>query len=389
MQNFVFYNPTKILFGRDKLALIGQETKVFGNKVLLVYGCNSLKKFGTYDTISSSLTTAGLDVVEFDGIQANPLLSKVREGIQLAKKEKIDVVIGAGGGSVIDTAKAIAAGALVEHDVWKFFTGKKGVKSSLPVTTVLTIPGSGSEMNNGMVLTNDETKQKFGFGHRYLFPKTSILNPELTFSINKQYTAYGAVDAICHILEFYLTHQENGAQVQKILMEGLIRSIMTACIKCIEKPNDYNCRSDLMWATTLSLNGLTASGLGKVGFPMHLLEHSISGKYNTPHGAGLAALLPNWLKYYSKNNPERVESLAKGIFPEQLSSSESKLKITEYFVEHFYKWMNNVGLPTSLTEMGIQEDEFESITEHTLALAKIWRLREYSPTMLESILRNC
>ena len=172
---------------------------------------------------------AGIDIVEHGGVRSNPLLTHVRQGVQLAKEHDAEVIVAAGGGSVIDTAKAIAAGAPVEHDVWKFFTGKKGIKTALPVTAVLTLAASGSEMNSGMVITNDATREKFGFGHRLLHPKTSILDPEATFTVPPEYTVYGAVDAISHVLEFYMTATDPDTPVQDRLMEGLIENAMTAC----------------------------------------------------------------------------------------------------------------------------------------------------------------
>ncbi|HNC99780.1 MAG TPA: iron-containing alcohol dehydrogenase, partial [Myxococcota bacterium] len=202
MHNFVWHNPTKILFGRDTLPKIGAETAAWGRKVLLVSGQASLKRSGLHAQITHSLREAGLEIVEFSGARPNPLLSHARTGIALAKAEQIEVIVAAGGGSVLDTAKAIGAGAVVEHDVWKFFTGKKGIKGTLPVLTLPTLAASGSEMNSGMVLTNEETQEKFGFGHRLLFPKVSILDPQTTCTVPPDYTAYGAVDALSHALEF-------------------------------------------------------------------------------------------------------------------------------------------------------------------------------------------
>lgn len=389
MHNFVFHNPTKILFGKQTVPSIGPETKAFGTKALLVYGQQSLKQNGTYQQITQSLTDAGVAVTEFGNIQANPLLSKVREGIRVAKQEKIEVVIGAGGGSVIDTAKAIAAGAVVEHDVWKFFIGKKGIKGTLPVNTVLTLPASGSEMNSGMVLTHDEKRQKFGFGHRFLFPKTSILDPELSYTVPPDYTAYGAVDAISHILEFYFTTKDPDTPVQDRFMEGLVANIMEACNRCLVDPRDYGGRASLMWSATLALNGLTASGLGRVGFPMHLLEHSLSGLYNTAHGAGLAALLPGWLHYYKETAPERMAMLGKGIFPETISNNVPATDMAEHCIELLLQWLRQINAPTSLPELGVAAADIPAIAEHSCGLAKIWRLREYSQPLLENILFRC
>ena len=206
MQNFVFHNPTKILFGKNTVPAIGNETALFGKKVLLVYGTGSIKKTGLYDRVIESLQKAELTVIEHPGVQSNPVLSHVHEGIALAKEHSCQVVCAVGGGSVLDEAKAICAGSTVEHDVWKFFTGKKSVKQPLPLTTVLTLAASGSEMNSGMVITNEKTSQKFGFANKHLHPKTSILDPTLTFSVPPDYTAFGAVDAIAHVLEFLFHH---------------------------------------------------------------------------------------------------------------------------------------------------------------------------------------
>jgi alcohol dehydrogenase YqhD (iron-dependent ADH family) len=291
MQNFVYHNPTKILFGRGTIAAIGPETRIWGQRGLLVYGQHSIKNNGLYDQVTTSLQEAGMEMAELGGVRSNPLLSHVRQGIRIAKEHGAEVIVAVGGGSVIDTAKAIAAGTPVEYDVWKFFTGKKGIKQSLPVTTVLTLAASGSEMNSGMVITNDATREKFGFGHRLLHPKVSILDPEATFTVPTEYTVYGAVDAISHVLEFYMTTTDPYTPVQDRLMEGLIENAMSACERCLHDPCDYEGRANLLWTATLALNGLTAAGLGRVGFPMHLIEHSLSALYDVPHGAGLAVVI--------------------------------------------------------------------------------------------------
>ena len=257
MQNFVFHNPTKIIFGRNTVPTIGSETAALGRRGLLVYGQNSVRKTGLYDQVTASLAEAGIEIVEHSGVQSNPLLSHVREGIAKAKKHNLEVIIAVGGGSVLDSAKAIAAGSVVDHDVWKFFSGKKSIKNALPVTTVLTLAASGSEMNSGMVITNDTTQEKIGFGHRLLHPKTSILDPEVTFTVPPDYTAYGAIAAIAHVLEFYMTTQDPDTPVQDRFMEGLIENAINSCERCLKDPSDYGGRANLMWTATLALNGLT------------------------------------------------------------------------------------------------------------------------------------
>jgi alcohol dehydrogenase YqhD (iron-dependent ADH family) len=383
MHNFVFHNPTKILFGRGTIASIGPETREWGQRCLLVFGQNSCKTNGLYEQVTVSLREAGVEITELGGVRSNPRLSHVHKGITLAKKINAEVIVALGGGSVIDSAKAIAAGALVEHDVWKFFTGKKSIKMTLPVTTVLTLPASGSEMNSGMVLTNDTTQEKFGFGHRLLYPKTSILDPEATFTVPPDYTVFGAVDAISHVLEFYMTTADPDTPVQDRLMEGLIENAMAACRRCLQNPRDYHGRANLMWTATLSLNGLTASGLGRVGFPMHLIEHSLSALYDVPHGAGLAVVMLGWLQYHAATNQDRISSLGSRIFP-QGSTIDAQQTIT-----HLRDWLRSVDAPTTLSDLGIPAQDIDKIAENSRALARIWRLREYTPQRVAAILEHC
>jgi hypothetical protein len=386
MHNFVYHNPTKILFGQGTIEKIGPETRAWGQRALLVYGQSSLKRNGLYERIALSLHEAGVDLVEHSGVRSNPLLSHVRQGIRLAKAQKVSVIIAAGGGSVIDTAKAIAAGVPVEHDVWKFFTGKKGIKTVLPVVTVLTLAASGSEMNSGMVLTNDDTHEKFGFGHRLFHPKTSILDPEATFTVPPNYTVFGAVDAISHVLEFYMTATDPDSPVQDRLMEGLIENSMRACERCLRDPHDYNGRANLMWTAALALSGLTAVGLGRVGFPMHLIEHSLSALHDVPHGAGLAVVMLGWLRAHREMYAERIASLGKRIFclPEKEPLAAASQTITR-----LHAWLQSVEAPLTLSDLGIPADEISRIAENTQGLARIWRLRDYTPERIDSILRQC
>jgi len=387
MQNFVYHNPTKILFGRSTIAAIGPETRIWGQRGLLVYGQHSIKNNGLYDQVTTALQEAGIDFAELGGVRSNPLLSHVRRGIQLAKEHGAEVIIAVGGGSVIDTAKAIAAGTPVEHDVWKFFTGKKSIKQPLPVTTVLTLAASGSEMNSGMVITNDATREKFGFGHRLLYPKVSILDPEATFTVPPEYTVYGAIDAISHVLEFYMTTTDPDTPVQDRLMEGLIENAMIACDRCLHDPHDYNGRANLLWTATLALNGLTASGLGRVGFPMHLIEHSLSALYDVPHGAGLAVVILGWLQYHAEINAVRIISLGKRIFPQ--SGDTEADQDAEWTINRLREWFRRVNAPISLQDLGIPATDIPKIAENSKGLAQLWRLRDYTPERVAAILQRC
>lgn len=387
MHNFVWHNPTKVLFGRDTLPKIGAETTVLGKKVLLVSGQASLKRSGLHEQITHSLREAGADIVEHDGVRSNPLLSHAREGVAKAKAHQVEVIVAAGGGSVLDTAKAIGAGAVVEHDVWKFFTGKKGIKGTLPVLTLPTLAASGSEMNSGMVLTNEQTQEKFGFGHRLLFPKVSILDPQTTCTVPPNYTAFGAVDALSHVLEFYLTTTETETSVQDRLMEGLMENAMAACTRCLADPHDYSARADLMWVAALALSGLSAAGLGRVGFPMHLIEHSLSALYDIPHGAGLAVIMLGWLRAHVDSHARRIAQLGQRVFGLGLSASSEQTALQTITALHH--WLGSVAAPTTLTELHIPHTDIPRIADNSQGLARIWRLAEYSPHRVAAILHLC
>ncbi|MBU0731218.1 MAG: iron-containing alcohol dehydrogenase [Proteobacteria bacterium] len=383
MQNFVLHNQTKVIFGKGRIQEIGEETAQLGNKVLLVTGQSSIRKNGIYDLVSQSLSDAGVTFIDYPGVRSNPLLDHVRKGIALAREHQVEAIVAVGGGSVIDSAKAISAGALVEHDVWKFFNGKKSIKQTLPLACVLTLAAAGSEMNGGMVITNEDTRQKFGAGNKLLNPRVSILDPTATFTVPKDYTAYGAVDAIAHILEFYFTTEDAQTPVQDRFMEGLVINIMDSCNRVLINPEDYNARADLMWCATLALNGWTAAGLGRVGFPMHMIEHSLSALYDVPHGAGLSVIMPAWMTYQMQNNPdkfaqfaERVFAVTKGDKNERAAAGINRLK----------NWFQEVNAPTDLSQLGIPEKEISKIALNALGLAKIWRLSEYSQEMIEAIL---
>jgi alcohol dehydrogenase YqhD (iron-dependent ADH family) len=386
MKNFVFHNPTKILFGKETIPSIGNETAAYGKKALLIYGGGSIKNNTVYDQVTKSLAEAGVEVVEHGGVRSNPVLSHVHLGISLAKEHNVDVIVAVGGGSVLDSAKAISAGALVEHDVWKFFTGKKSIKSALPLTCVLTLAASGSEMNSGMVVTNEKTNQKFGFANQHLYPKVSILDPEATFSVPADYTAYGAVDAIAHVLEFYFTHQEPHAPVQDHLMEGLVKSIMDSCDRVLKNLEDFDARADLMWAATLTLNGLTGAGLGKVGFPMHLIEHSLSALYDVAHGAGLSVVIPGWMSHQCEATPEKFTRFSEQVFGFN-SGTDTQRALDGILC--LKGWFDMIKSPTTLGALNVPETDIPKIAENATGLAKVWQMKDYTQERIEEILWLC
>ncbi len=386
MKNFVLHNPTKIIFGKNTINKIGPETYSFGCKVFLIFGEYSVKQNGILDQVSCSLKDAGCIIIEFGGVKSNPLLSHVRTGIEQFKKNNCDVICAVGGGSVIDSAKAISAGVKVEHDVWKFFTTKKSISSTAPLTCVSTLAASGSDNNSGMVLTRDQNQLKFGYGNRFLYPKVSILDPEATYSVPKDYTAYGAVDIVSHLLEFYLTTMVPSSPVQDRIIEGLMMSVMESCNNALINGRDYAARAELMWAASLALSGLTAAGLGRVGFPMHLIEHSLSAIYNVPHGAGLAVIIPGWMTFHAEKHPEKIAQLGENIFK---IKGNCKKDIATETIAKFTNWFKDIDCPVTLGELSINPDHHVDIAVNTQPLAKVWRLKEYDVDTVCTILKLC
>jgi len=386
MQNFTFWNPTRIVFGQNTIPQIGKETVAFGQKALLVYGRDSVKRSGIFDLVIKALNDAGVTVVEFGGVRSNPVLSHLREGVALAKLERVDVVVAVGGGSVIDESKAIAAGALAEHDVWDFFVDQARVKEALPLLTVLTLAATASEMNSGGVVTNEETRQKFNINSPLLFPKVSILDPTVTFTVPADYTAYAGVDAIAHMIEAYFTCQDSAIPLQDRLVAGLASTIMEATEQCLTRPDDYQARANMMWGASLAFNGLTTAGIGSYGFPNHMIEHSLSALYDIAHGAGLSIVIPGWMSYQAQRAPARLARFARQVFGvEAADDAAAALQ----GIAALKGWYVRVGSPTSLGAAGIPAADIDKIAENAVMLAKKWRLKDYTQEVIAEILQLC
>jgi hypothetical protein len=369
MFDFTFHNPTKIIFGAGKESLIGSELKAAGiTRVLLVYGRNSVVKSGLLDRVLASLKGENIGCTQFGGVVSNPVLSHTKEGVALAKRDKVEAILAVGGGSVLDEAKAIAVGALSDSDVWQFFVGTE-VERALPVFTILTIAATGSEMNGNSVVTNAETKQKYNISSPHVYPKVSILNPELTHSVPLNYTAYSAVDAIAHVIEGYFTKQP-GTHLQDRLVEGIIKTVIETTDLIMAEPSHAKARGSFMWAATLALNGLTPAGIGGYSFPNHMIEHAMSGIYNIPHGAGLSIVMPAWMKWYLPKNPSQFARFAKEIFG--LDSGKAGIKALE-------QWFVAIKSPVRLGEVGIPATDIGMIAENAEGLAKQWGIVELYP----------
>jgi len=386
MQNFVFENPTKILFGKGQIAKIGKEVGKFGRKVLMVYGRGSIRKNGVYDQVVAFLREAGIEIVEFPGVKSKPVLSYARQGIAIAKKEKVDVVLAVGGGSVMDTAKTIAAGALTDDDVWEYFVYKKAVRNALPILTVVTISASASEMNQAAVITKEDSAQKYSFRSPFVQPKTSILDPTVLFTLSPAYSAYSAVDTIAHMLEPYFVNTEPNSPLQDRLVEGLAKTVMESTDAILKDPADYDARANMMWAAILGFNGLTTAGMGRTGLPVHMMEHSLSAMYDIAHGAGLSILLPGWMGYAVEKYPAKFARLARNVFN---VVEDDDLKAGIAGIGRLKEWFASIGSPVSLGEAKIPAEDIGKIAGNAAALAELWGLKDYTEEVIASILSTC
>ena len=286
---------------------------------------------------------------------------------------------------MIDEAKAIAAGARTESNVWDFFTDRAVVKDALPVLTVLTLAATASEMNSGGVVTNEETHQKFNINSPLLFPKVSLLDPTLTFSVPPDYTAYSAVDAICHLLEGYFTGKDPATALQDRVVESLIKTIMECTEQILNDARDYEARASMMWSATLAFNGLTTAGIGGYGFPNHMIEHSLSALYDIAHGAGLAIVLPAWMSYSSAANPDKFARFARNVFDIR---DDNAAAAAQKGIEALKGWFNKIGSPVSLGAAGIPDADIVQIARNATMLAGKWRLVDYTESVIAEILRR-
>ena len=388
MQNFIFDNPTRIIFGKGTIARIGNEVKRFGANVLLVYGQGSIKKHGIYDQVISSLTEANLSIVEFPGVKANPVFSHVLKGIELARSQNINVVLAVGGGSVIDTAKTIAAGVTAEpgDDIWDFFTFKKKIRNALPVLTVLTVSASASEMNPTAVITKEEGAQKFSISSPLIQPRASALDPTVLFSLTAECSAYSAVDVITHLLEGYFNNTEPKSPLQDRLVEGIMKTVMESTEVILKDPQNYNARANMMWSATLAFNGLTSAGMGLISLPAHMIEHSLSALYDIAHGAGLSIIFPGWMKYAVHKKPAKFARLGRNIFDIRETDD---LKAAVEGITRLERWFSSIGSPTSLKEAGIPGSDIDRIAENSAALAKLWGLKDYTREVIVEVLHLC
>ena len=360
MRDFVFQNTTKIIFGKGKEEEVGKYAAKHGSKVLLHYGGGSIKKYGTYDKVVDSLEEAGVDFVELGGVKPNPRLELVKEGIELVEKENVDFILAVGGGSVIDSAKAIAVGHPYEGDVWDFFTGKEKIEEAMPLGVVLTIPAAGSESSNSAVITKMDGMLKRAIGTELIRPKFALMNPELTYTLPDYQTAAGAADIMAHIMERHFTNVED-VELTDRLCESALKTIITNVPKVLEDNEDYAARAEIMWTGSIAHNDLL--GTGRIGdWASHGIEHELSGIYDVAHGAGLAVIFPAWMNYVYQHDLERFAQFAVRVFdvdPDfkdlEWTAKQGIKKLKEFFSE--------IGMPVTLKELDIPEDRLEEMAE--------------------------
>lgn len=360
MLDFMYYTPTKVYFGKDTHKEIGRIIKDYGYKTIMMqYGQNSIKANGLYDEVMASLKEYDIQVVEMGGVEPNPKLSFVREAVKVAKENHVEMILAVGGGSVIDSCKYTAAGAANDCDVWDFPTRKSILTKSLPVGCILTLAAAGSEMSSSAVITNMELNMKRGFNSEWNRCQFAICNPELTYTVSKYQTACGIVDIMAHTMERYFTVCEPTDLTDRIA-EGLLKAVIDAGKVLMDHPRDYEACATMMWASSLSHNGLTGCGRENA-LAVHQLEHALSGEFDhVAHGAGLAVLFPAWARYIYKHNIPRFAQFARRVW-DVTESDEEKAALCG--IEKMAEYFGSLEMPLKLRDFGISADSMDRLAE--------------------------
>ncbi|MGL5328129.1 MAG: iron-containing alcohol dehydrogenase, partial [Peptostreptococcaceae bacterium] len=353
MRNFSFYNPAKIIFGQDSEKQIGTLAKKYSDKVLLVYSGDFVKELGIYQTVEEEFKKLNIEFVEIGNVVPNPKVELVREGIKLCKDNQVGFILAIGGGSSIDTAKAISVGATYDGDVWDFFEGKASITDALPIGTILTIPSSGSEMSNCSIISNGNSK--VGIEDDLIIPKFSILNPKFTLSLPKYQTACGITDIYSHLLERYFT-SEKYVSLTDHMIEGALKSLMINAINVMNDPSNYNYRAEVMWTSTMAHNNILDTGR-ESDWGSHRIEHELSAEYNITHGEGMAIVFPAWMTYVSKKYPEKFVQYASRVFALDTFSYSEEALIAEG-IRRTKEFFKSLGMKTSLSEVDIDSSRF-------------------------------
>ncbi|OPZ78047.1 MAG: NADH-dependent butanol dehydrogenase A [Alphaproteobacteria bacterium ADurb.Bin438] len=382
MENFELCLPTKMIFGKGEENKVGEHIKPYADKILLHFGGGSVKRSGLYERVINSLKEAGIEIFELGGVKANPTLPLVYEGIKICRENDIKFILAVGGGSVIDSAKAIGVGTLYDGDVWDFFARKAVPTKSLQIATILTIPAAGSEGSANSVITNEETKVKTGIKCQASRPVFSILNPELCFTLPREQMAYGVCDMICHIHERYFTNSLH-TDVTDGLCEATLKTIIRNAKILVKDYRNYNAWAEIMWSGTIAHNGML--GVGRVeDWASHMIEHQLSAFYNIAHGEGLAIINPAWMRYVFKDNIKMFVQYAINVHGVDSSLRDEEALALEG-IRRYEKFLNEIGLKTKLNEIGIKDEDFEEMSKKATSFGEIGNFKKLNADDVKEI----
>lgn len=367
---FEYHNPTRLVFEAGALSRLGELVAPYGKRALLVTGGGSVKRNGTFDRAMQSLTEAGITVFECDGVEPNPRITSVERGAAIARENECDVIIALGGGSTMDAAKVMAAAVLYDGDPWDMiFHGQPAPHiptEALPLIAVPTLAATGSEMNCSAVISKEETQEKSFASAPCLYPQVALLDPELTVSVPQDQTAYGVCDLITHITESYF-NGSGDTPIQDRFAESVILTAMEYGPKAIADGSDLNARSQIQWAATLALNGWINSGSGGAGYPVHMIEHTVSAYHDITHAAGLAIINPSWMRFAAKANPAKFVQFAERIFGMSATDPED-LECALAGIDRFEEFLQSINCPTRFSELGINDELLETYAKETLRI---------------------
>lgn len=389
MNNFVYEIPTKIYFGENQLqGNLSREIKKYGNKVLLVYGGNSIKKIALYEEIINELKSFEIEIYEFSGIEPNPRHTKINEAVRICKEKNIDIILAVGGGSVIDSCKLICAGRYYDGDVWDLIIKKAKLEKALPLITILTLSATGSEMNGTSVISNMETNEKKSVKSPLLLPKVSFLNPKVTYSVSKYQTACGSADILSHIMETYFA-RNSGLYMLDTVMEGLMKTVIKYAKIAYSEPENYEARANLMWASSWAINGFARMDKEPNTWICHLLEHQLSAFYDITHGLGLAIVTPRYLKYVlNEDTVDRYYQFGINVWgiDSNLPKMEVAKKSIECLEEFLYKDLN---LTDNLTDLNIDNSKFQEMANRICSNGKVEAFVDISKEDIVKIFNAC
>jgi alcohol dehydrogenase YqhD (iron-dependent ADH family) len=384
MNSFQFQNPTRILFGSGMVDKLGEQIAAYGKRVLLIYGGGSIKSGGLYDRIQQQLAEIGAEVHELSGVEPNPRVSTVRKGIDLCRKHKLDFILAVGGGSVLDAAKAVAVGVPYDGDVWDFLIRKAEIRSALPLGTVLTLSATGSEMNGNSVITNWEEKLKKSFGSIHAYPKFSILDPTLTYSVPANQTVNGIVDMMSHVFEQYFSPTTD-TPLQERLCESILQTVIENGEIALKDPENYAARANLMLCGTYALNGGMISVGMENDWASHMIEHEISAIYDIAHAEGLSIVFPNWMKFVYKQRIDRFVQFAVRVWkvdPDGKTDEQIALEGIQATRDYFTR----IGAPSRLGDLNIDGQELVRMAKETVSLGSVGSFKPLNQEDVRQIL---